>query len=167
MLSIVRACAIMGLDGFLIEVQNDFNPRAGIPQFIVVGLPDAAVKESRERVRSAIRNSGLQFPNKQYTVNLSPADLPKHSTSYDLAIAVSVLAATDQVPLPPLEKALFVGELSLDGTVRHVNGALSMAYAAKQAGFDAIYLSEADAPLSGSPHRLRMPVKFPTSITVL
>lgn len=136
----------MGLDGYLIEVQNDFNPRAGIPQFIVVGLPDAAVKESRERVRSAIRNSGLQFPNKQYTVNLSPADLPKHSTSYDLAIAVSVLAATDQTPLPPLEKALFVGELSLDGTVRHVNGALSMAYAALQAGFEAIYVPEADAP---------------------
>ncbi len=146
MLSIVRACAIMGLDGFIIEVQTDFNPRPGIPQFIVVGLPDAAVKESRERVRSAIRNSGLQFPNKQYVVNLSPADLPKHSTSYDLAIAVSVLAATDQVPLPPLERALFVGELSLDGTVRHVNGALSMAYAAQQAGFEAIYVPEADAP---------------------
>jgi magnesium chelatase family protein len=145
MLAIVHACAIIGLDGSLIEVQNDFNPRAGIPQFIVVGLPDAAVRESRERVRSAIRNSGLQFPNKQYTVNLSPADLPKHSTSYDLAIAVSVLAATDQAPLPPLEKALFVGELSLDGTVRHVNGALSMAYAAQQAGFEAIYLPEADA----------------------
>ena len=146
MLAIVHACAIIGLDGHVIEVQNDFNPRAGIPQFIVVGLPDAAVKESRERVRSAIRNSGLQFPNKQYTVNLSPADLPKHSTSYDLAIAMSVLAATDQAPLPPLERAMFAGELSLDGTVRHVNGALSMAYAAQQAGLDAIYVPEEDAP---------------------
>lgn len=146
MLSIVRACALLGLEGVIVEVQTDFNPRANLPNFIIVGLPDSAVKESRERVRSAIRNSSLQFPNKLYTVNLSPADLPKHSTAYDLAIAVGVLAATDQVPLPALERALFVGELSLDGRVRHVNGALAMAYAAQQSGFTTMYLPVEDAP---------------------
>ena len=104
MLAIVRACALIGLDGCVVEVEVDFNPRAGIPSFVIVGLPDSAVKESRERVRSSIRNSGLQFPNKGYTVNLSPADLPKHSSAYDLAIAIGVLAATDQVPLAATKK---------------------------------------------------------------
>jgi magnesium chelatase family protein len=182
MLAIVYACALVGLEGYIIEVQVDFNPRAGIPSFNIVGLPDTAVKESRERVRSAIRNTqrgitrrrhsensqatdelaamfpdqnlythekqgfGLQFPNKGYVVNLSPADLPKHSTAYDLAIAVGVLAATDQIPLGAIEKALFVGELSLDGNIRHVKGGLSMAYAARQEGIETIYVPEDDAP---------------------
>ncbi|HEX2621103.1 MAG TPA: magnesium chelatase domain-containing protein, partial [Phototrophicaceae bacterium] len=81
MLSIVQACAILGLEGYIVEVQVDFNPRAGLPNFTIVGLPDNAVRESRERVRAAIKNSGLQFPNKAYVVNLSPADIPKHSTA--------------------------------------------------------------------------------------
>jgi magnesium chelatase family protein len=146
MLSIVRACAIVGIEGQIVEVQTDFNPRAGIPSFIIVGLPDSAVKESRERVRAAIKNSGLQFLPKAYVVNLSPADLPKHSTAYDLAIAVGCLAATDQLPLQALENALFIGELSLDGAVRHVGGALSMAYEARQAGIETLYLPAQDAP---------------------
>lgn len=99
MLSIVRACAVVGLDGELIEVQVDFNPRAAIPQFTIVGLPDSAVRESKERVRAAIKNSGLRFPNKRYVVNLSPANIPKHGPAYDLAIAMGVLASTDQVPI--------------------------------------------------------------------
>ncbi len=122
MLAIVKACAVVGLDGCVVEVQTDFNPRAGIPNFTIVGLPDNAVKESRERVRAAVKNSSLQFPNKAYVVNLSPADLPKHGPSYDLAIAVGVLASTDQIPLGALEDALFIGELSLDGSVRHIKG---------------------------------------------
>src|SRR5215213_8097288 len=122
MLSTIRACAIVGLDGCIIEVQTDFNPRAGIPSFTIVGLPDNAVKESKERVRAAIKNSGMQFPAKGYVVNLSPADLPKHGPSYDLAIAVGALAATDQIPLQAVETAVFIGELSLDGSVRHVKG---------------------------------------------
>ena len=81
MLSIVRACALIGLDGCIVEVETDFNPRAQIPSFTLVGLPDSAVKESKERVRAAIKNSGLQFVNKTYVVNLSPADLPKHGPS--------------------------------------------------------------------------------------
>ncbi|MBI5669068.1 MAG: YifB family Mg chelatase-like AAA ATPase [Chloroflexi bacterium] len=146
MLAIVRACAIVGLDGCIVEVQTDFNPRAGIPSFNIVGLPDNAVKESRERVRAAIKNSNLTFPNKGYLVNLSPADIPKHSTAYDLAIAVGVLAATDQLPLAELDRALFVGELSLDGSIRHVKGVMPMAYAAYQAGFATIYVAAEDAP---------------------
>jgi magnesium chelatase family protein len=145
MLAKVRACALLGLDGYIVDVEVDFNPRAQLPSFTIVGLPDAAVRESRERVRAAIKNSGLTFPNKTYVVNLSPADLPKHSTAYDLAIAIGVLASTDQAPLQELEGALFIGELSLDGSVRHVKGAMAMAYAARQAGFHSVYLSEDDA----------------------
>ena len=149
MLAIVHACALVGLDGWVVEVQTDFNPRAGIPTFNIVGLPDNAVKESRERVRAAIKNSSLQFPQKGYVVNLSPADLPKHGPAYDLAIAVGVLAATDQVPLAALQDAMFIGELSLDGTVRHVKGVMAMAYAAYQAGYKTVYVPAADAPEAG------------------
>jgi magnesium chelatase family protein len=149
MLAIVRACAIVGLEGCIIEVQTDFNPRSGIPSFTIVGLPDSAVKESRERVRAAVKNSGLTFVNKTYVVNLSPADLPKHGPSYDLAIAVGVLAATDQIPLESLEGALFIGELSLDGSLRHVKGIMPMVYAAYQAGFETVYVPAEDAPEAG------------------
>ncbi|MEO0562713.1 MAG: magnesium chelatase domain-containing protein, partial [Chloroflexota bacterium] len=145
MLAITHACAVIGIEGIMVEVQVDFNPRAHIPSFTIVGLPDSAVRESRERVRAAIRNSRLQFPNKGYVVNLSPANLPKHSTSYDLAIAVGVLAATDQVPLTALERSLFIGELSLDGRVSHVKGTLPIAYAARGRGFEAVYVAAADA----------------------
>ena len=146
MLAIARACAIVGLEGSIIEVETDFNPRAGIPSFTIVGLPDNAVRESRDRIRAAIKNSGMQFPNKGYTVNLSPADIPKTGPAYDLAMAMGVLAATDQAPLRALESALYIGELSLDGTVRHVKGVLPMAYTARQEGFDTIYVAEEDAP---------------------
>jgi magnesium chelatase family protein len=145
MLSVVRACAVLGLDGCIVEVETDFNPRAGLPSFSLVGLPGSAVRESRERVRAAIKNSRLQFPNKGYVVNLSPADLPKHGPAYDLAIAIGVLAATDQVPLWTLESALFIGELSLDGTVRHVKGVMPMVYTAFQEGFERVYVPESDA----------------------
>lgn len=145
MLAIAKACAIVGLDGEVIEVQVDFNPRAAIPTFTIVGLPGSAVKESRERVRAAIKNSKLSFPNKAYVVNLSPADLPKQGPAYDLAIAIGVLAATDQVPLACLEKSMFIGELALDGSVRHVKGVLAMVYAAQQAGYEAIYVPKVDA----------------------
>ena len=146
MLSIVRACAVVGLDGCIIEVETDFNPRAGIPSFSLVGLPGSSVRESRERVRAAIRNSGLQFPNKSYVVNLSPADLPKHGPAYDLAIAVGVLAATDQVPERGLDSAIFLGELSLDGSVRHVKGMIAMVHTARDEGYRTVYVPAEDAP---------------------
>jgi magnesium chelatase family protein len=146
MLAIACACAVIGLEGCVVEVQVDFNPRAQLPSFSLVGLPDSAVRESRERVRAAIKNSSLQFPNKGYVVNLFPADLPKHSTTYDLAIAVGILAATDQIPLYKLEEAMFLGELSLDGSVRHTKGILPMAYTALQHGFHTVYVPAVDAP---------------------
>jgi magnesium chelatase family protein len=145
MLAIVRSCAVIGLDGCIVEVQTDFNPRAGIPNFTIVGLPDSAVRESRERVRAAIKNSSLQFPNKGYTVNLSPADLPKHGPAYDLAIAIGVLAATDQVPLQTLEDVAFIGELSLDGSVRHVKGVLPMTHTALLEDYRMVYVPAEDA----------------------
>jgi magnesium chelatase family protein len=146
MLAIVRACAFIGLDGCIVEVETDFNPRAQIPSFTLVGLPDSAVKESRERVRAAIKNSHLQFINKTCVVNLSLADLPKHVPSYDLSIAIGVLAATDQVPLESLERSVFIGELSLDGSVRHVKGVMPMVYAAYQKVFKRAYVPSVDAP---------------------
>ncbi len=145
MLAIVKACATLGLDGHIIEVETDFNPRAGIPNFTIVGLPDSAIKESRERVRAAIKNSGLQFPNKGYVINLSPADLPKHGPAYDLAIAVGVLAATDQVPLEAIQGTVFLGELSLDGSVRHVKGIMPMVHTAQQAGYATVCVPAEDA----------------------
>ena len=145
MLAIVNTCAVIGLDGHIVEVQTDFNPRAHLPSFNLVGLPGAAVRESKERARSAIRNSGLRFPNKAYVVNLSPADIHKHGPSYDLAIAIGVLAATDQIPLHTLDSAMFIGELSLDGSIRHVKGVLPMVYTAQQEGIDTVYVPAEDA----------------------
>ncbi len=145
MLAIVNTCAVIGLDGHIVEVQTDFNPRAHLPSFNLVGLPGVAVRESKERARSAIRNSGLRFPNKAYVVNLSPADIHKHGPSYDLAIVIGVLAATDQIPLHALDRAMFIGELSLDGSIRHVKGVLPMVYTALQHDIDMVYVPEADA----------------------
>ena len=145
MLSTIYSCAVVGLDGEIIQVEVDYNPH-GMPAFTVVGLQDTAVQESRERVRAAIRNSGLQFPSKRYTVNLAPANLRKEGPAYDLPMAIGVLASTDQVPLEKLVGAIFVGELSLDGSVRHVGGILPIAHSARQEGFECIYVPEEDAP---------------------
>lgn len=145
MLSTVYSCAVVGLEGAIIQVEVDFNPY-GMPAFTVVGLPDAAVQESRERVRAAIRNSGLQFSNKRYTVNLAPADLRKEGPAYDLPMAIGVLAATDQVPLEKLVGSVFVGELSLDGSVRHVGGILPIAMRAWEEGYERLFVPETDAP---------------------
>ena len=145
MLAIVNTCAVIGLDGHVVEVQTDFNPRAHLPSFNLVGLPGIAVRESKDRARSAIRNSGLRFPNKAYVVNLSPADIHKHGPSYDLAIAIGVLAATDQIPLHTLDSAMFIGELSLDGSIRHVKGVLPMVYTALQQDIDTVYVPAEDA----------------------
>ena len=145
MLAIVNTCEVVGLDGHLVEVQTDFNPRAHMPSFKLVGLPGASVRESAERSRSAIRNSGLRFPAKGYVVNLSPADIPKHGPSYDLAIAIGVLAATDQIPLHALDNAMFIGELSLDGSILHVKGVLPMVYAARQYEISTVFVPQEDA----------------------
>ncbi len=124
MLAKVQSAGLFGIEGYIVEVEIDISN--GLPVFEIVGLPDAAVKESRERVRAAIKNSGYEFPVKRITVNLAPADTKKEGPSFDLAIAVGILLATEQVCIPETLKPLFLGELSLDGNIRPVNGILPM-----------------------------------------
>ncbi len=143
MLARVFACAVVGLDGQVVEVEVDTG--RGLPSFFLVGLPDASVKESSERIRSAIKNSGLRMHGGRVTVNLAPADLRKAGPSYDLPIAVGILAATEQIPADNLDKALFTGELSLDGSVRHVRGVLPVAAFAATNGFRTLYVPIDDA----------------------
>lgn len=146
MLAKVLSCAIVGLEAQVVEVEIDVT--RGLPAFNIVGLPDAAVRESRDRVFSAIRNSGLTFPvNKRITVNLAPADLRKEGPAYDLPIAVGVLAASQQVWPDKLENALFIGELSLDGTTRHTKGILPMTALARESEtLKHVFVPVADAP---------------------
>ena len=115
MLARVFTCAVVGLDGVVVEVEVDTSN--GLPTIIIVGLPDAAVQESRERVQSAIKNSGLFFPRKRLTINLAPAAVRKEGPVYDLPIAVGILAATGQLSPDTLDDALIIGELSLDGSL--------------------------------------------------
>lgn len=142
MLAKSTTCAVVGLDGFIVQVEVDISQ--GLPAFNVVGLPDTAVQEARERVRAAIKNSGGEFPMRRVTVNLAPADLRKAGPAYDLPIATSVLLSSGQVPAIP-ESALFLGELSLDGGLRHTNGILPMVAVARDEGFDSVFVPKADA----------------------
>ncbi len=144
MLSRVYSCAVIGLDGVIVEVEVDFGQ--GLPHMAIVGLPDAAVQESRERVYSAIKNAGMFYPRKPLTVNLAPASVRKEGPAYDLPIALGVLIAADQIHPEALEGALSIGELSLDGTVRHVRGVLPMAAVARQQGFKRVFVPAIDAP---------------------
>jgi magnesium chelatase family protein len=143
MLAKVYSCAVIGLEGLLVEVEVDIAN--GLPAFNVVGLGDAAVQESRERVRAAVRNSGFSFPMKRLTANLAPADLRKAGPSYDLPIALGLLLASDQVA-GDVHKAAFIGELSLDGTLRHTDGVLPMVAVARGCGVTTVYLPYEDAP---------------------
>jgi magnesium chelatase family protein len=138
----VFSCAVVGLDGVLVEVEVDVG--LGQPGMIVVGLPDKAVEESRERVRSAIRNSGGRVPSQKVTINLAPADLKKAGPTYDLPIAVAVLAASGQISAE-IGDALIVGELSLDGIVRHTPGILAMASLAAQKGLRRVFVPAEDS----------------------
>lgn len=132
MLAKVESLAVNGIDGYLVQIEVDLG--GGFPGFDIVGLPDVAVKESRDRVRAAIKNSSLQFHEHRITVNMAPANIKKEGSSFDLPIAVGILAANGEVNREPIADTLFVGELALDGKVRPVNGALSMAIAARDAG---------------------------------
>ena len=122
--------------------------RCFVPTMNLVGLPDAAVQESKERVRSAIRNSGATFPMRRITVNLAPADLKKEGPAYDLPIAIGILLATEQVAAD-VSKSVFLGELSLDGTVRHTDGMLPMVGVAQQHGMATAYVPHDDAAEAG------------------
>ena len=143
MLAKVGSGATIGLSGVLVDVEVDVAER-GLPSFTVVGLPDKAVEESKERVRSAIKNSGADFPTTRITVNLAPADLPKAGPCYDLPIALGILIASGQVTAD-LSESLFLGELSLDGTLRHTNGVLPITYLAKQKKLKRVYVPKADS----------------------
>ena len=130
MLSKVTSCSLKGIDGCLIDVEVDLSQ--GLPSFDIVGLPDSAVKESKERVRTAIKNSGYEFPIKRITVNLAPADIKKEGPSFDLPIAAAMLICTGVIPTQKANGYMFTGELSLDGNIRRVNGVLPMVYCGRQ-----------------------------------
>ena len=133
MLAKVLSSAVIGIDAYLVEVEVDITH--GLPTFTTVGLPETSVKESKERVKSAINNSGYSFPDDRITVNLAPANIKKEGTGFDLPIALGILAATQVISQNVISKYLILGELSLDGRIKPVNGSLPMALAAKNAGY--------------------------------
>jgi len=145
MLAKIPSAAVVGLDAQPVDVEVDVGK--GMALLTLVGLPDAAVRESSERMRTAIRNSGLSFPaNRRITINLAPADLRKEGPAYDLPIAVGVLVADAQLPPNVLDGCLVIGELSLDGSLRHIRGTLSVADMARRLDFNTLYLPAVDAP---------------------
>ena len=128
--------ALLGLHAPSVEVEVHLSQ--GLPSLTIVGLPEAAVRESKDRVRSAIINSGFQFPTKRLTINLAPADLPKDSSRLDLPIALGILIASGQLPEQGTDNFEFIGELALDGQLRPISGTLSIAIACQQAGHQLI-----------------------------
>ncbi len=143
MMTQVRSLGLHGVEGYEVACECDLS--GGLPNFDIVGLPDAAVKEARDRVRAAVKNCGFQFPVSRITVNLAPADRKKGGTVYDLPILVGILSAGGQLPKPE-EGAAFVGELSLSGAVRSVPGMLPMALAAREAGVRELFVPADSAP---------------------
>ena len=136
LLAKVLSSAVLGIDAYQVEVEVDIT--SGLPTFTTVGLPEASVKESKERVKSAINNSGYHFPADRITVNLAPADIKKEGTGFDLPIALGILTATGIIPQQIISQYLILGELSLDGRIKPVKGSLPMALAARAAGYSAI-----------------------------
>jgi magnesium chelatase family protein len=135
--------AVYGVDAFTITVE--VNVGSGVPKYHLVGLPDNAVKESELRIETAIKNNGLSMPRQKTVVNMAPADIKKEGSSYDLTIAVGLLAATGQIPADQLEKFIIMGELSLDGSILPIKGALPIAIQAKKEGFAGILLPKQNA----------------------
>jgi magnesium chelatase family protein len=152
MLARISSFGLCGLEAYPVAIETDISP--GLPNITVVGLPDNAVKESRERIRAAIKNSGFEFPAQRITINLAPADTKKQGPCYDLAIALGVLAAQGLIPLEALSPYAFIGELSLDGRIQPVQGALSVALAASSSqcqGLVVPYENSKEAALAGCP----------------
>ncbi len=143
MLSHIYSCGLSGIDGFSVCVETDISN--GLPAFDIVGLPDAAVKEAKERIRSAIKNTGFRFPAKHIVINLAPASKRKEGSGYDLPMALSIICATEQIYAPDLSKCAFFGELSLDGTVQPINGILPMVISAYKSGFTDIFVPTENA----------------------
>jgi magnesium chelatase family protein len=143
MLARVFSCAVVGLEGVIVEVEVDTGQ--GLPGMTIVGLPDTAVQESRERVQAAIKNAGLPYPRKRIIVNLAPASVRKEGPTYDLPIALGVLVMSGLIPQGSVTDALVIGELSLDSSVRHARGVLPMAALAREQGFKRLLVPESDA----------------------
>ena len=143
MLAKLISYALSGVDGFKVEIEVDLN--AGLPSYEIVGLGDTAVKESKERVRSAIKNSLFAFPLKKITINLAPADSKKEGSYFDLAIAVAILAASEQIEGKSYKDYVMIGELSLDGTLRHIKGVMPLLISALQAGYKKFIIPSANA----------------------
>ena len=143
MLSHIYSCGLSGIDGFSVCVETDISN--GLPAFDIVGLPDAAVKEAKERIRSAIKNTGFRFPAKHIVINLAPASKRKEGSGYDLPMALSIICATEQIYAPDLSNCAFFGELSLDGTVQPINGILPMVISAYKSGFTDMFVPTENA----------------------
>lgn len=143
MLSHIYSCGLSGIDGFSVCVETDISN--GLPAFDIVGLPDAAVKEAKERIRSAIKNTGFRFPAKHIVINLAPASKRKEGSGYDLPMTLSIICATEQIYAPDLSKCAFFGELSLDGTVQPINGILPMVISAYKSGFTDMFVPTENA----------------------
>ena len=143
MLATVLSSALLGIDAYIVKVEVDVA--GGLPYFTTVGLPDSAIKESRDRVTAAIKNSGFYFPQTRVTVNLAPADIRKTGSAFDLPIAIGIMAATNQVNLTRLENAIILGELALDGNIRGIQGALPIAITAKDNGIKDLILPAENA----------------------
>ncbi|HIJ19621.1 MAG TPA: YifB family Mg chelatase-like AAA ATPase [Deltaproteobacteria bacterium] len=144
MLSKIFSSAVTGIDAYVVEVEVDISQ--GLPSFSTVGLPEGAVKESKERVKAAIKNSGYHFPADRITVNLAPADVKKEGSAFDLPMALGILAATGLVQRDSYSSYLFLGELALDGMIRPVKGVLPVAITARDLGFKGIFLPKENAP---------------------
>ena len=143
MLSIVKSMSLQGLEGFLVDVQIDVS--AGMPNWEVVGLPDATVKESNERVRTAIKNSGYDFQSRRIVINLAPADTRKEGSFFDLPIAIGILLDFQEIKWQDLADTVFIGELSLNGNINKINGILPMCIEAKKLGIKRVILPEENA----------------------
>ena len=136
MLAKVFSAGLIGIDAYPIEIEVDVS--GGLPKEVVVGLPDAAVKESKDRVHSALNNSGFKYPDDKITINLAPADIKKEGPSFDLPIALGVLAASEQISPGSFSPHIIIGELALNGHIRPVNGVLSIALAARKWGIKSL-----------------------------
>src|SRR5262245_10334534 len=143
MLARLESAAVLGVEAYPVHVEVDVG--LGLPFFRMVGLPDASVRESRDRVRAAIRNSGFDFPSHRITINLAPADVRKAGSAFDLPIALGILAAEGVLISRDLDKVVLVGELSLDGTIHGARGVLPIAAAARKSGAAALLLPAANA----------------------
>lgn len=147
MLSIIKSMALHGLDGYLVDVQVDVSN--GLPSWEIVGLPDTSVKEAKERVRTAIKNSDIDFQSKRIIVNLAPADTKKEGSSFDLPIAIGILVATENIENFDTEKTAFIGELSLDGKINKANGVLPMCIEASRLGIKEVIVPKENALEAG------------------